>query len=496
MRKYGKYEQMPDGTRAKQPPAKSLLLQTYMTSLLCLILCVTMFFGTSFAWFTSEVNNVGNEIYIGTLKVGLLKENGTETPDNLADSNKKLFDSNIRWEPGYTALETIKVVNEGDLAFNYNLTFTDGNVNGTVDSKMLKSVAENFVVYVHVGDYVQDESYNNFEAIKTSEKWKPVMNGDQVATLAQILENKLPVLEGKMTDVRGTVGTDAALPGPNDSKATADTYIIALHMKEETESQGIMGHKLTLNVKLMAYQRTSEMDGLGSSAYDSELMIAANAKELKEVLADSKNVILASDIKLTNTDECVTMSAATFDGNGKVITYNGGRVNESSVGVVTTSGGKISNLTINGNDNGRALYVTKLTSDLVVSDCTFSGAYSFNLNSAAKNENAIISFIDTTFNSWTSYANVAKHAYFTGCKFGGVLKPYGDTTMTNCIITTQGLDVSALEAGEAITLINCTYNGQLIERAVLTSNGEVVTISESNAIQVDADKMVVLKGKG
>ena len=44
MRKYGKYEQMPDGTRAKQPPAKSLLLQTYMTSLLCLILCVTMFF--------------------------------------------------------------------------------------------------------------------------------------------------------------------------------------------------------------------------------------------------------------------------------------------------------------------------------------------------------------------------------------------------------------------------------------------------------------------
>ena len=108
----------------------------------------------------------------------------------------------------------------------------------------------------------------------------------------------------------------------------------------------------------------------------------------------------------------------------------------------------------------------------------------------------IISFIDTNFASWVSYANVAKHAYFTGCTFGGVLKPYGDTTLTNCTITSEGLDVSALEAGEVITMINCTYNGQLIERAVLTSNGEVVTISESTAIQVDADKMFVLNVNG
>ena len=192
----------------------------------------------------------------------------------------------------------------------------------------------------------------------------------------------------------------------------------------------------------------------------------------------------------------VTMSAEMLDGNGKAITYSGGQnANGNSVGVVTTSGGKVSNLTIDGKNNGRALYVTKLASDLVVSDCTLSGAYSFNLNSATKNDNALISFIDTRFTSWTSYANVANHVYFTSCTFNDVLKPYGDTTLTNCTFTTAGLDVSKLEAGEVITLINCTYNGQLIEKAVLTSNGGVVTISESDAIEVDND-MVVLKGNG
>ena len=123
MRKYGKYETRPEGTTEKQPKAKSMLLQTYLTSLLCMVLCVTMFFGTSYAWFTSEVNNTNNEIYIGTLDVELEKQVGEEwkSLSELTDgvNTKKLFDSNSCWEPGYTALETIKVVNECDLAFMY-----------------------------------------------------------------------------------------------------------------------------------------------------------------------------------------------------------------------------------------------------------------------------------------------------------------------------------------------------------------------------------------
>ena len=108
MKKYGKYEKRPEAAPVKQPKVKNMLLQTYFTSLLCLVLCVTMFMGTSYAWFTSEVNNTGNEIYIGTLDVGLFA--GDNGEKDLSKAENKLFDSDIRWEPGYTALETIKVL--------------------------------------------------------------------------------------------------------------------------------------------------------------------------------------------------------------------------------------------------------------------------------------------------------------------------------------------------------------------------------------------------
>ena len=48
MRKYGKYERMPDGTRAKQPEPKTVLLQTYFTSLVCIILCTPVFWPRDF----------------------------------------------------------------------------------------------------------------------------------------------------------------------------------------------------------------------------------------------------------------------------------------------------------------------------------------------------------------------------------------------------------------------------------------------------------------
>ena len=132
MKKYGKYETVPVSAAQKKAAQKSVMLQTYFTSLLCLVLCVVMFFGTTYAWFTSEVNNVNNEIYIGILDVEMEKalEAGKwaslSEVDVKGNNKTNLFDRNIRWEPGYTTLETIRIVNKGDLAFRYTLAFTDG----------------------------------------------------------------------------------------------------------------------------------------------------------------------------------------------------------------------------------------------------------------------------------------------------------------------------------------------------------------------------------
>lgn len=154
MKKYGKYEKRPEAVPVKQPKVKNMMLQTYFTSLLCLVLCVTMFMGTSYAWFTSEVTNTGNQIYIGTLNVDLQKFVEAATADLDGGSNwvslkstdvelasedtarQTLFSSDIRWEPNYTAVETVRVKDMGELDFSYQLRFIMQNSeeNGVMDA--------------------------------------------------------------------------------------------------------------------------------------------------------------------------------------------------------------------------------------------------------------------------------------------------------------------------------------------------------------------------
>ncbi len=318
MRKFGKYEKMPDGTRAKQPAVKSVLLQTYFTSLICMVLCVTMFLGTTFAWFTREVTNSGNEIYIGTLDVDLLKQNKDESwtsLDSAAGSTAKLFDGEVRWEPGYTTMETIKVVNEGDLAFNYELKLTNGKINGKEDYAALLEVAQNFVVYVHAGVFTASDpkpaSFADIKASATVENgaWHEVRLGENPATLADILTRGLSVISGSMEEVRAdATDPNATLSGPNDSKSTEHTYVIALHMKEDTTAQ-VMGHKISLNVKLTAYQRTYEGDAFGNQ-YDANAKVPT-IEPVKETISFTAYDLFGAGNDNTNYDD-VTMNIYKF----------------------------------------------------------------------------------------------------------------------------------------------------------------------------------------
>ena len=286
MRKYGKYERRPEPkapagvlakkVNTKRPQVKSMLLQTYFTSLLCLVLCVTMFFGTSYAWFTSEVNNTANEIYVGTLKVGLLKETDAGTQD-LATGDSKLFDKNIRWEPGYTAIETIQIVNEGDLAFKYVMTFTDGAlISG--QNATIAEVAGNFDVWVfnHYGKtYAAPASY---EEINKANGWEPV---------------------GTLADVIRTGIHDGAL-----TAGTAYTATIVLKMQEsagnEYQDKSI---GTSFSIQLIATQMASENDSFGPD-YDenawAEGMVVHTEADLKAALEVKDNELANIDAELEN----------------------------------------------------------------------------------------------------------------------------------------------------------------------------------------------------
>jgi len=298
MKKIGKYE--------KRPKADKVLLQTYFTSLVGLMLCVTMFFGTTYAWFTSEVNNSGNEIYIGTLDVDLDKKDGDEwvSLDSVGGSAEKLYTNAVRWEPGFTSVETVRVTNKGDLAFNYELTFTDGMLDGAVSAE-LQPVAQWFDIWVYHDNDNRIPDVENYEQVTEANGWK------KAGTLAEAMNGK-PVFEGGM-DKNDVV--DAATFAPKD---TAHTYTIALHMNESAEAS-VMGKKISLNVKLIAYQMSSEEDGIGSG-YDQGVTLVNTEAQLTDALNKGDSILMTEDITLK--DAIVLSKAVNIDLGGHILTTN------------------------------------------------------------------------------------------------------------------------------------------------------------------------------
>lgn len=446
MKKFGKYEKM----------RKNAIMKTYVTSLLCLVLCVSMFFGTSFAWFTSEVNNTNNEIYIGTLDVDLFKDNGLDSEKktvwaDLASSNVNLFDDNIRWEPGYTTLETIKIVNKGDLAFNYVLNFTDGTITKTGETEpsttvKLEDVAKFFDVWVYDQTGKGVPNLSSYEGISVANGWTPV------GSLADVLAGKA-VLENKSMDVRDVRATDptaatAFNEGTTDGLKTEHTYTIALHMQEKATAE-VMGFKLSLNVKLIAYQKAAESDSFGNT-YDDNMVVVSDTKELQDALnsgdADDIDLYLPAgkyEMPSSNTTGEVTISGT----KETVLDVTQGAYMDSADGVtiegvtIKTSTGKV-----NGNGSDYAALYAK---DVTYVNCTFVGPMRVGRDGAK--------FINCTFTElgndyvWT-YGN---DVTFEGCTFntdGKAILIYSDggnevaqVSVKNCVFnSTKGAQASAI----------------------------------------------------
>ena len=107
-----------------------------ISSVLALLMCVAMLIGTTFAWFTDTASTAVNKIQAGNLDVKLMYSTDMQTWKEATDQTK-LFDDNALWEPGYTQVVYLKIVNAGKLALKYEAGFSKNytsnrgkNVNG------------------------------------------------------------------------------------------------------------------------------------------------------------------------------------------------------------------------------------------------------------------------------------------------------------------------------------------------------------------------------
>ena len=211
--------------------------------------------------------------------------------------------------------------------------------------------------------------------------------------------------------------------------------------------------------------------------------VVTNAEELTSAFKEGKNVILYEDIYSEASTTAPYGNKYGYKMDGGVLDGNGYELDIECYGDdygIMTSGGTIKNLKI---DNAtRAIMVMYVNEDLTLDNVNIGGdgvLYPINTGEAGPAaETAKLTVSNSTLAGWTSYAFFAsatftnvefKHGTYYNNIYGRVLKPYVNTTLTNCsFVEHMNLDLSGLANGHKVTMTNCTVNGQAVTAEVMT----------------------------
>lgn len=205
------------------------------TSGLALLACVSMFVGSTFAWFTDSVVSTGNKIQSGTLGIdlSLLDKNGEW--NSVKEDKNPIFNYGL-WEPGYTNVKILKIENKGNLALKWVAQF--------VANEEFSILADVIDVYVKLSatefTYPSGRNLDGYSKL------------GNVVDFVNAIENNL----------YGSLQEDEA------------AYVgIALKMQESADNQ-YQGLPLgDFDIKILATQYASESDSFGND-YDSAATFA------------------------------------------------------------------------------------------------------------------------------------------------------------------------------------------------------------------------------
>lgn len=325
-----------ESTPDKQSKPADAILKTYWVSLLSLMLCVTMFFGTTVAWFSDDVSAPYNQIDVGSLSVMLDFKKPADTDyttlaktGDTNTSNVQIFDENVPWAPGYTAVREIRVTNRGTLNLRYMFTFQEGIADD--DRTWNGDFAKCFEVYVKDGSFDNEILPNNYNHLVNDTDqngkhlWTPVKNLDgHVANLQEIVTQKL------------TVHAETIKHKENSSPSdTEHSFLVALHMKEDSEI-GVSGKKFPLGAYLIAYQESTDEDDLGNT---NPVIFVQNANELEAAVKGTSNYTIVLSENITMNGDLTIGKPLQLDLNGKKLKFEA-KSNENG-SLIVGAGGKL-----------------------------------------------------------------------------------------------------------------------------------------------------------
>ncbi|MBP3290722.1 MAG: hypothetical protein J6L75_07150 [Alistipes sp.] len=199
----------------------------------------------------------------------------------------------------------------------------------------------------------------------------------------------------------------------------------------------------------------------------------ASFDDVNDVLENGGNIVLTEDVEGEAATTAPYGNKCSIKQDGGVIDGGGNKLDMEGSGDyygIMTSGGTVKNITIE--EGCRAIMIMHPTEDVILDNVNIGGdgvLYPINTGEAGS-EGVNLIVTNSTLAGWTSYGEI-ESASFTNVKFeqgtyyndvsGRVLKPYVNTTITDCsFIAHMNLDLSKLASGHKIVFKNCKVDGQ------------------------------------
>ena len=401
-----------------------------LASVLSVVLCCAMLVGSTFAWFTDSVTSGGNQIVAGNLKADLIHVDDGKEVSIKGNPDHKIFDYD-KWEPGYTVMETLKVVNNGNLAFKFRLdAVADGYITGPNGEKL----ADVIDVWVYEGEGIP--ATTSFAEMTEDAAWR------NAGSLSALMADPDGIAHGVLLPENTT---------PANGEPVKEVQMtVVLHMQE---SAGNAYQGLTLgdlNFTLMAAQYTYEEDSFGSD-YD-EKAVYPDVAYAQASTQEELNSILNNPI----------------DANGNPTKEVVVELGEGSYTLPAISGDK--KVTISGGDNT----VIDMTESGIISaqntglDLTIEGA---KVEFANENYKGITHSKKVTYKDCVITGKqflYAEEVEFINCKFVQDAADYnvwtygaGTVLFQNCDFACQGKSVLIYNEGgttQTVEFQNCKFN--------------------------------------
>ena len=132
-----------------------------LSSIATLFVCLAMFIGSTYAWFTDSASTGVNTIQAGNLDIVLEYYDSSNSTWTKVTDQTKLFDDSALWEPGHTEVAYLHIKNAGTLDLKYKMNVNIPSETGSINQKGETFKLSDHLVFGKIPMASADSFYSN-----------------------------------------------------------------------------------------------------------------------------------------------------------------------------------------------------------------------------------------------------------------------------------------------------------------------------------------------